>query len=653
MLSHSDIIDDEIKSLLATLPGFRDYQERFPDPDLESLLTKYEQSLRQSDKLTYGIRTNIKLIKRKYNERRSKASESSPEKKDENGEFPAWAALMTSEELGNIYSLTNRLPALAKFLQDYSSNRNFTEVISLFEEEHMKELRQQRPMRYIVDSIKKYFQSIMEKRVGALHFVSTEHCVNDKELLQEFFKDAKDNFFSKDLSREDCQDFLLRYIHSMHPYIDAEIGNRYLKYGQYKVAFVFYTHIFRHIFSSPNLYWHNPEGIYGCASTIETIVNIYYDNVSVSKTPIDSRRLAPIAELCYLLASRIVYWDDLSKLNDFLYVDEKLPIRKQDKIHFYSTRVFLLEKYPFVFHDLGLSESDISYMLLADLYDLHQLAHEEKLVGENSLYLQKLNKLITTCGFNEADIQEAYNVGKERCDNFAYNLYVKYTKGEYCLNWEDVRGLLPSRMQSASEEVPSYSPENIPFILYNEREVNYETRFKKDRKAIHDYLVSKGIKYFYHFTERNKLPSIIKQGGIISYKKCLDLGIVIPSTGDMSRSRDVDASFDLQDYVRVSYCRYLPKIAERKLDEDKDWVLLRISTEVAELEETLFTDMEATQKEHHHGAQYEDLLKVNIEATQRPVTELDPEFWQNQAEVMIKDRIPMKYILNITNPENL
>ena len=238
MLSHSDIIDDEIKSLLATLPGFRDYQERLPDPDLESLLTKYEQSLRQSDKLTYGIRTNIKLIKRKYNERKSKASESSPEKKDENVEFPAWAALMTSEELGNTNSLINRLPALAKFLQNYSSNRNFTEVISLFEEEHMKALRQQRPMRYIVDSIKKYFQSIMEKRVGALHFVSTEHCVNDKELLQEFFKDAKDNFFSKDLNREDCQDFLLRYIHSMHPYIDAEIGNRYLKYGQYKVAFV-------------------------------------------------------------------------------------------------------------------------------------------------------------------------------------------------------------------------------------------------------------------------------------------------------------------------------------------------------------------------------------------------------------------------------
>ena len=641
--------DDEIKSILDSLPGFKDYQERFPNLDLVSLLTKYELSLKQSDKLTFGIRSNIKLIKRKYNEQNSTSNNSQEKEKN-----PAWATLMSPEEIDNIYSLANRLPVLSEFLKDYSSNPNFTEIISLFEEEHMKELRLQRPIRYIVDSIKRSFQSIMEKRVGALHYVSTEHSVNDKELLQVFFKEAKNSFFSKDLNREDCQEFLLRYIHSMHPYIDAEIGNRYLKYGQYKVAFIFYTHVFRHIFSSPNLYWHNPEGIFGCASTIETIVNIYYDNVSVSETSVDNSRLAPIAELCYLLASRIVYWDDLSQLNDFLYVEEKLPIRKQDKIHFYSTRVFLLEKFPLVFRDLGLSESDIIYMLLADLYDLHQLAHEEKLVGENSLYLQKINKIITAHKINEDDnIQRAYNIGKERCDSFAYSLYLKYTKGEYCLHWENVRSLLPSRMSSDIEGIPSYSPDSIPFILTNEREVKYETRFKKDRNAIHDYLVSKGIKYFYHFTERNKLPSIIKQGGIISYKKCLDLGIVIPNTSDMSKSRDTDASFDLQDYVRVSFCRYLPKIAERKLDEDKDWVLLRISTEVAELEETMFTDMEATMKEHHHGSQYEDLLRVNIEATQRPVTELDPEYWQNQSEVMIKDRIPMKYILNITNPENL
>lgn len=649
MLSGCNKRDDGLKSLLATLPGFKDYQERFPNLDFESLLNKYELSLQQSNKLTFGISASLKLVKRKYSE-----SKNSQEKGEGHRAIPAWASLMTSEEYDNFNSLICRLPSLSLFLQDYSSNPNFTEAICLFEEKHMKELRQQRSMRYLIDSIKKCFQDIMEKRVGALHYVSTEHSINDKDILQDFFKDAHNDFFSKDLNREDCQNFLLRYIHSMHPYIDAEIGNRYLKYGQYKVAFIFYTHVFRHIFSSPNLYWHNPEGIFGCASTIETIVNIYYGNVSVSKTPVDNSRLAPIAELCYLLASRIVYWDDLSKLNDFLYVEEKLPIRKQDKIHFYSTRVFLLEKFPFIFSDLGLSETEISYMMFADLYDLHHLVHEEKLVGDNSLYMQKLNRLISAHKINEADdIQRAYSIGKKLCDSYAYSLYEKYKKGAYCLHWEDVRSLLPSQMRSESEGINSYSPDSIPYILFNEREVNIETRYKRDRKAIHDYLVSKGIKYFYHFTERNKLPSIIKQGGIISYKKCLDLGIVIPSTGDMSKSRDIDASFNLQDYVRVSFCRYLPKIAERKLDEDKDWVLLRISTEVAELEETLFTDMEATKREHHHGPSYDDLLKVNIEATQRFVMENDPDYWQNQSEVMIKERIPMKYILNITNPENL
>ena len=113
-----------------------------------------------------------------------------------------------------------------------------------------------------------------------------------------------------------------------------------------------------------------------------------------------------------------------------MYVEEKLPIRKQDKIHFYSTRVFLLEKFPFIFSYLGLTETEISYMMFADLYDLHHLAHEEKLVGNNSLYLQKLNRLISAHKINEADdIQRAYSIGKERCDSYAYSLYGKYKKG--------------------------------------------------------------------------------------------------------------------------------------------------------------------------------------------------------------------------------
>ena len=103
----------------------------------------------------------------------------------------------------------------------------------------------------------------------------------------------------------------------------------------------------------------------------------------------------------------------------------------------------------------------------------------------------------------------------------------------------------------------------------------------------------------------------------------------------------------------MSFCRYLPKIDERKID-DKDLVLLRISTEVAELEGTLFTDMEATRIEHKHGSSFDDLKKVNIEATQKPFcSSEDPDYWQYQSEIMVKEMIPIKYIQNIDNPENL
>ena len=83
-------------------------------------------------------------------------------------------------------------------------------------------------------------------------------------------------------------------------------------------------------------------------------------------------------------------------------------------------------------------------------------------------------------------------------------------------------------------------------------------------------------------------------------------------------------------------------------------MLLRISTEVAELEDTLFTDMEATQYNHKHGPTFEDLQKVNIAATQKSYCNTDdPDYWQYQSEVMIKGMIPINYILNIDNPENL
>jgi len=160
-----------------------------------------------------------------------------------------------------------------------------------------------------------------------------------------------------------------------------------------------------------------------------------------------------------------------------------------------------------------------------------------------------------------------------------------------------------------------------------------------------------GIKCLYHFTDKDRLNSIIRHGGLLSYKRCLDEAVVMPIRTDMAASRDIDAEFGLEDYARLSFCRDLPKIEERK-KAGAELILLKISLEVAAFEDTEFTDIEATLKQMRHGNSFEDLKKVNLQVTQKSACLLsDAEFLKKQAEVLVKGVIPLKYILNIDTPE--
>ena len=543
---------------------------------------------------------------------------------------------MNVPEREHLNFLIHRLPILDNYLKDNSQNSNLTEVIIRFEQLHEKSLKKDRSMKFAIDSVKRYFQDVMEKHKDALHYVSTEKQINDLELLTEFFYDAKENFYKKNLSEVDCQPFLLRYVSCMHPYIDAEIGGRYIKYKRHSTAFVFYSHVFRDIFSSPNIYWNNSEAVFGCAEALEDVIKIYHDNCLPSNAEEADEMVNSLVELCFLYASRVVYWNDKGTQKSYSDRNQKMPIRKQDKIRFYEMRTYLLTCFPHVFHHLGLSEFDIARMKYADLKDLHEITYEDGIVGSNSVYILQSREIEDEYIKDDSKISQAYRDGKDLSDNVGWRLYCNYTKGKYCLNWDFIRGLL--HLEEISQEA---------------QKVYIELTFKQDRNRIREYLRENGVKWFYHFTERGKLSSIKKEGGLLSYRQCLIRGIVMPKTQDMSKSRDIDAAFNLEDYVRVSFCRYLPKIEERK-KEDKDLVLLRISTEVAELEDTLFTDMEATQYNHKHGPTFEDLQKVNIAATQKSYCNTDdPDYWQYQSEVMIKGMIPINYILNIDNPENL
>lgn len=225
---------NELGKIIEKLPGLSEFVRNHAEDDFEVLLTTYTTYLKDVGKYTFGIGANINLLRRKYKQIVLEANQNLVGKdshsKSEGQIIPAWEELMSLHEREHLNVLIHRLPILVDYLKGNFQNSNLTEVIIRFEEQYEKRLKKDRSMKFAIDSVKRYFQDVMENHKDALHYVSTEKQINDFELLTDFFYDAKENFYKKNLSEVDCQPFLLRYISCMHPYIDAEIGGRYIKY---------------------------------------------------------------------------------------------------------------------------------------------------------------------------------------------------------------------------------------------------------------------------------------------------------------------------------------------------------------------------------------------------------------------------------------
>ena len=174
---------------------------------------------------------------------------------------------------------------------------------------------------------------------------------------------------------------------------------------------------------------------------------------------------------------------------------------------------------------------------------------------------------------------------------------------------------------------------------------------KKNSESFRQLLASHGIRYFYHFTDERNLDSIRKYGGLLSWKSCNTYGVEIPSPGGDLQSRQLDKKYNLQDYVRLSFCEDHP-MAHRHKIAGKRLVLLKIKTDVALWERTLFSDINATDSNHHVGGSLYDLKRVNFVAVKKTyVSRDDNDFKHHQAEILVKTVIPKEFIVNLDNPE--
>lgn len=161
-----------------------------------------------------------------------------------------------------------------------------------------------------------------------------------------------------------------------------------------------------------------------------------------------------------------------------------------------------------------------------------------------------------------------------------------------------------------------------------------------------------GIKKLYHFTDRSNLESIIRNGGLFSWGDCEEKNITIASAGGEELQHNLDRRHNLQHFVRVGFSSEHPMMYDAMNDgRIKNPVILEIDPEVIYEENTQFADRNATRSGANVGNTFDDFKKIHFASIKaRRHFDLDAEeqpFYQ--AEVLVKNFIPLDKILNIGN----
>jgi len=175
---------------------------------------------------------------------------------------------------------------------------------------------------------------------------------------------------------------------------------------------------------------------------------------------------------------------------------------------------------------------------------------------------------------------------------------------------------------------------------------------RKDYREFKQVLEKYNISRFYHFTDRENVDSIIRNGGLFSYGDCIKQGIHISRPGGSELSHELDEKENLQNYVRVSICKKHPMMYYAIQDERiVNPIILEIDTDILFIEGNIFSDKNAVRSDSHKGGSFVDFNRIHFNTASRrsqfDVDEDEQEYYQ--AEILVPHHIPLHYILNIAD----
>lgn len=176
----------------------------------------------------------------------------------------------------------------------------------------------------------------------------------------------------------------------------------------------------------------------------------------------------------------------------------------------------------------------------------------------------------------------------------------------------------------------------------------YKNNYDEFKKLIEQHHITT----LYHFTDRENLESIIKNGGLYSWADCEQKGISISKPGGSMGSRDLDRRDNLQNFVRVSFVREHPMMYVA-MNEGRisNPVVLEIDPEVIYWQDSLYADRNATKNGALVGSSIDDFSQLHFNSFKaQKHFDLDADEQKfYQAEVLVKNHIPLQFIKNIGN----
>lgn len=359
---------------------------------------------------------------------------------------------------------------------------------------------------------------------------------------------------------------------------------------------------------------------------------------------------------------------------------EHIPAGLINKLNFLSIRANLVYDYRTEFSvifGIGINP-DIQYIAdkatassIADRYGLSIIFEE---CFKDAMKMYRYGSLIPNDTGGYVDIEDAtfgelIERGNIRSEDLANQLLKLYRESYFVLGESELAECIwfikdklcysvSEALRFKEERISEYKPwheEWVQSLISRSSQagnafVNALSIKKSFASHIKQALAQNNITCLYHFTDRANLESIIKNGGLYSWKYLEEHDISIPKQGGNLDSKANDQKFGLEDYVRLSFCDDHPMMWRLKC-AGYNLVLLKIKVDVAWAKDTLFSDINATAHNHRHGDDIETFNSIDFNAVkQHYLNKSSAMFGPHQAEVMVKTCIPLEYILNIDNP---